>query len=286
MTGWQPSPSMGASSSPRVVVIGASGQLGSDLMQALHNWAPLGLTHADIEVADPASVNEKLDAAAPDAVINCAAFHQVDDCENRPDEAFRVNALGARNVALACARLGAFVVYVSTAFVFEGELDRPYNEDDAPRPISGYGASKFAGEHLAAASAPRYLIVRVSSLFGVTGASGKGGNFVETMIRKARAGEAIRVVDDVVMSPTYAADAAVRIRELIAGGTTGLVHAAPAGACSWFEFARMIFELLDWEVDLQPQASGDLSAAARRPSNSALTTSRLRGSGLEPPPWR
>src|SRR3972149_1623864 len=106
MTVWQPSPSMGASSKPRVVVIGASGQLGSDLMQALHNWAPLGLTHADIEVADPASVNEKLDAAAPDAVINCAAFHRVDDCENRPDEAFRVNALGARNVALAWAPLG------------------------------------------------------------------------------------------------------------------------------------------------------------------------------------
>src|SRR3989304_1182281 len=106
LAGWQPSPSMGASSSPRVVVIGASGQLGSDLMQALHNWAPLGLTHADIEVADPASVNEKLDAAAPDAVINCAAFHQVDDCENRPDEAFRVNAPGARNVALAGARRG------------------------------------------------------------------------------------------------------------------------------------------------------------------------------------
>ena len=285
MTGWQPSPSMGASSKPRVVVIGASGQLGSDLMQALHNWAPLGLTHADIEVADPASVNEKLDAAAPDAVINCAAFHQVDDCENRPDEAFRVNALGARNVALACARLGAFVVYVSTDYVFDGELDRPYNEDDVPRPINVYGASKLAGEHLVAASAPRYLIVRVSSLFGVTGASGKGGNFVETMIRKARAGETIRVVDDIVMSPTYAADAAVAIRELIAGGASGIVHATNAGACSWFEFARAIFEHLGWAVDLRPQRSVNRTAAARRPRNSALASSLLGTLGLEPPPW-
>ena len=285
MTGWQPSPSMGASSKPRVVVIGASGQLGSDLMQALHNWAPLGLTHADIEVADPASVNEKLDAAAPDAVINCAAFHQVDDCENRPDEAFRVNALGARNVALACARLGAFVVYVSTDYVFDGELDRPYNEDDAPRPINVYGASKLAGEHLVAASAPRYLIVRVSSLFGVAGASGKGGNFVETMIRKARAGETIRVVDDMVMSPTYAADAALVIRGLVAGGATGIVHAANAGACSWLEFARAIFETLGWEVDLQPQRSADLTVAARRPHHSFLASNRLATLGLDPPPW-
>ena len=123
--------------------------------------------------------------------------------------------------------------------------------------------------------------MRVSSLFGVAGASGKGGNFVETMIRKARAGEAIRVVDDIVMSPTYAADAALRIRQLIAGGTTGLVHAANAGACSWFEFARTILELVGVEADLRPQRSAELQTSAQRPRNSALEAGHLQPSWVD-----
>jgi len=274
-----------ASSNPRAVIIGASGQLGSDLMTVFRDWDPLGWAHSDIEVTDAVGVAARLEAAAPDVIINCAAFHRVDDCEIHPEQAFRVNALGARNVALAGARLRALVVYVSTDYVFDGQLGRPYREGDLPRPINVYGASKLAGEHLVAASTPRHLIVRVSSLFGVAGASGKGGNFVETMIRKARAGEAIRVVDDIVMSPTYAADAALRIRQLIAGGTTGLVHAANAGACSWFEFARTILELVGVEADLRPQRSAELQTSARRPRNSALVTSRLRGRALAPSPW-
>ena len=250
-------------------------------MAALRDWGPLGWTHTDIEVTDAVGVAERLEAAAPDVIINCAAFHRVDDCEIHPEQAFRVNALGARNVALAGARLGALVVYVSTDYVFDGHLGRPYREDDVPRPINVYGASKLAGEHLVAASTPRHLIVRVSSLFGVAGASGKGGNFVETMIRKARAGEAIRVVDDIVMSPTYAADAALRIRQLIAGGTTGLVHAANAGACSWFEFARTILELVGVEADLRPQRSAELQTSAQRPRNSALEAGHLQPSWVD-----
>jgi dTDP-4-dehydrorhamnose reductase len=251
----------------------------------MEDWAPIGLGRADIEVTDGSGVLERLAAIAPDVVINCAAFHRVDDCESRPEEAFRVNALGARNVALACARLGALAVYVSTDYVFDGELGRPYNESDLPRPINVYGASKLAGEHLTAVFSPRHLIVRVSSLFGVAGASGKGGNFVETMIRKARAGEAIRVVDDIVMSPTYTADAAAALRALIAGGHVGIAHASNAGACTWFEFARAIFDLLGWEVDLQPQRSADLPSAARRPRNSALASSQSDARGLARPAW-
>jgi dTDP-4-dehydrorhamnose reductase len=148
-----------------------------------------------------------------------------------------------------------------------------------------YGASKVAGEHLTAASCQRYLIVRVSSLFGVAGASGKGGNFVETMIRKARAGEAIRVVDDMVMSPTYAADAAAVVRALIVGGHTGIAHASNDGACTWFEFARAIFETLGWEARLEPQRTADTKQAARRPANSSLASERLRALGLVQAPW-
>lgn len=275
-----------APSSPRVAVIGATGQLGSDLVRAMEDWAPVGLSHADIEVTDGPGVLERLRILAPDVVINCAAFHRVDECEVRPEEAFGVNALGARNVALTCARLGALAVYISTDYVFDGELERPYVEDDPPRPINVYGASKLAGEYLVAAAAPRHLIVRVSSLFGVAGASGKGGNFVETVIRKARAGEAIRVVDDIVMSPTYTTDAAALVRALITGGHTGVVHAANDGACSWYAFARAIFGLLGWEVDLQPQRSADLPQAAPRPTHSALASLRMPSLGVAPAPWR
>lgn len=254
-------------------------------MRAMEDWKPVGLSHADIEVTDGPGVLDRLTAVAPEVVINCAAFHRVDECEARFEEAFRVNALGARNVALACARLGALAVYVSTDYVFGGEAGRPYVEADPPAPVNVYGASKVAGEHLVAAAAPRALIVRVASLFGVAGASGKGGNFVETMIRKARAGEAIHVVDDLVMSPTSTADASAAIRGLIARGYTGIAHATNAGACSWYGFARAIFSMLGLEADLQPQRSADLPSAARRPRSAALASSVLEGLGLARPPW-
>ena len=277
---------MDESSNPRVVVIGAPGQVGSDLMQAMAGWSPVGLGHADVEVADAEAVRTRLDALRPDVVINCAAFHRVDECERRPEEAFRINALGARHVAQACTRLQALAVYISTDYVFDGEGGRPYVETDLPRPLNIYGASKLAGEHLVGAATARHLIVRIASVFGAAGARGKGGNFVETMITKARAGDAIRVVDDITMSPTYAADAAGTIGRLIADGRTGIVHAANAGACTWFEFAQAIFELTGINANLTPQRSSDLPAAAPRPRYSTLTSGRLPGWGQDPPHWR
>jgi dTDP-4-dehydrorhamnose reductase len=271
---------------PRVAVIGAPGQLGADLMRAMAAWAPVGLGHGDVEVTNAAQVLERLEAVAPDAVVTCAAFHRVDECERRPEEAFHVNALGARNVAAACARLGALCVYVSTDYVFGGDQDRPYVESDPPRPVNVYGASKLAGEFLVAATAPRSLVVRVASVFGVAGARGKGGNFVETVIAKARAGERLRVVDDLVMSPTYAADAAAVVAALIRGGCGGVVHAANAGACSWFEFAAAIFRELGWAVPLERQPAAQASPGVRRPRNSALASPRLAALGLAPPPWQ
>lgn len=267
-------------------MIGAPGQFGSDLMRVMAAWAPVGLGHADVEVADAAQVLARLEAVAPDAVVTCAAFHRVDECERRPEEAFRVNALGARNVAAACARLRALCVYVSTDYVFGGEQDRPYAETDPPGPVNVYGTSKLAGEFLVAATAPRWLVVRVASVFGVAGARGKGGNFVETMIAKARAGERLRVVDDLVMSPTYAADAAAVVAALIRGGHLGVIHAANAGACTWFEFAAAIFRELGWDVPLERGRSSDAAPATRRPRNAALASPRLAALGLAPPAWQ
>ncbi len=255
-------------------------------MRAFADWTPVGLNHADIEVADATQVLERLRPIGPDVVINCAAFHRVEECEERPDEAFRINAIGARNVALACARVEALVVHISTDYVFDGGLGRPYVESDIPTPINVYGISKLAGEYLVAATTSRHLIVRIASVFGIAGARGKGGNFVETMIQKAQAGEPIRVVDDMVMSPTYAADAAAIARGLVAGGHTGVIHATNGGACTWFEFARTIFELLDWDVRLEPQRTADLRQPALRPRNSSLTTERLAALRLAPLPWK
>jgi dTDP-4-dehydrorhamnose reductase len=266
----------------RVAVIGASGQLGTDLVRVFGDRA-IAITHRDLEVTDAEAVRRLLSQLGPDAVVNTAAFHRVDACEEDPDLAWRVNALGARHVALACAEINAACVYVSTDYVFDGEKGGPYTEEDRPRPLNTYGITKLAGEHYTMLC-PRHYVVRVASLFGAAGASGKGGNFVETMIKKARAGEPVRVVDDIRMSPTYTRDAARLIRALLENQYPyGVYHLANAGSCSWYEFASEIFRQLGLEADLAPISSEALAQKARRPRDSSLASSRL--AGLQVRPW-
>jgi len=260
-----------------VAVIGANGQLGTDLVRALGQaggFETRPLTHDEIEVADPGAVRTALTQARPEVVVNCAAFNRVDECEDRPEEAMRVNALGALHVARACADLGALCVYVSTDYVFSGERRRPYVESDAPGPINVYGVSKLAGEQLTVGASPRWLIVRTASLFGTTPARAKGGNFVETMLAKARAGEAIRVVDDIRMSPTYAADAARGLARLIRQGRVGTFHLTNAGSCTWYEFARQILTAAGLDAKIVPVGSSEYPTKARRPKDSSLASLR------------
>jgi dTDP-4-dehydrorhamnose reductase len=260
----------------KVAVIGAAGQLGTDLVKAFGDGG-VPVTHRDLEVTEAEAVRKLLSELRPDAVVNTAAFHQVDACEDDPERAWRVNALGARNVALACAEINAVCVYVSTDYVFDGEKGSPYTEEDTPRPLNTYGITKLAGEHYTMLC-PRHYVVRVASLFGAAGASGKGGNFVETMVKKARAGEPVRVVDDIRMSPTYTKDAVRLIRALLEGEYPyGVYHATNAGSCSWYEFASEIFRQLGLEVDLAPISSAALAQKARRPRDSSLASSRLGG---------
>ena len=169
----------------KVAVIGASGQLGSDLVKVFEDVIPL--THKDIEVTDLSSC-EILKELKPDVVINTAAYHKTDECEENPEKAFLVNSVGARNVALICKEIGAIDVFISTDYVFDGSKKEPYTEEDVPNPINVYGVSKYAGEILTRYICGKYYIIRVASLFGVAGARGKGGSFVETMIKKAKAG--------------------------------------------------------------------------------------------------
>jgi dTDP-4-dehydrorhamnose reductase len=271
----------------KVAVIGPRGQLGSALCEAFRRRAVdcVELDHVRVEVTDPQSVLVALRDARPAAVVNTAAFHKVDACEEDPKRAFEVNALGALHVARACREAGARCVYVSTDYVFDGAKAEPYLEEDLPNPLNVYGASKLAGEHLVAQTCPDALVVRVASLFGGLGSRGKGTNFVLTVLERARRGEALRVVDDVRMSPTYAEDAAAAIVELVARGASGVFHVVNKGACSWYELAVRVLELAGLRVPVHPVPQEAYPARARRPRNSALSTAKLEARGLRLPPW-
>src|SRR5258705_3138933 len=257
----------------RVAVLGSTGKLGTDLVEVLRrderfDVIPLSHQEADCRKAD--EVQNVIAKLRPNFVINCAAFVRVDDCEDQASLAFEINALGAFNVARACAQADALCVYISTDYVFDGAKETPYVESDLQTPIKVYGTSKLAGEHLVRQAAPRWLIVRVASLFGKTGARGKGGNFIETILAKAKRGEALRVVNDISISPTYARDAAEALRHLLAKGVTGVVHAANGGSCTWYEFAKTALALCDLPPLIEPVATSAFPTRARRPRNSAL----------------
>jgi dTDP-4-dehydrorhamnose reductase len=269
----------------RTLLIGSHGQLGSDLCRV---WAGelIALPHEALDVCDRDQVHGVIRSEAPALVINTAAFHRVDECESNVSRPFEVNAIGAKNVADASREAGAAVMFISTDYVFDGEKGSPYVEEDVPRPLSVYGASKLAGEHLVRRSNPQHFIVRSSGLFGVAGASGKGGNFVETMIRKAWQGEALRVVDDQVFSPTFTWDLAIALRELAATGRFGTYHVTNSGQTSWHDFAGKIFELMGLRPSLTAITSEELGAAARRPRFSVLEHRALAAAGVASPrPW-
>jgi dTDP-4-dehydrorhamnose reductase len=260
-------------------VIGAAGQLGTDLITVLNEvggYEVVGLTHQEIECTNPASVEGRLKSAHPDIVINCAAFVRVDDAENRPEESFCVNSLGAINVARACAAVEAMCVYVSTDYVFDGEKGSPYTESDFPCPINVYGISKLAGEYLVQETCPRWLIARMASLFGKAGSSGKGGNFVETILAKAKAGDSLRLVDDIRMSPTYTRDAARSLEALLRERSQGVFHLVNAGNCTWYEFAAKALSLVGLKHTIEAVSAADYPMKARRPKNSSLESMKLQ----------
>jgi len=274
----------------KVVLIGANGQLGSDLaklLQPAHDLVPL--THADVEVTDPASVGRMMQKHKPDLVLNMAAFHKVDACEEEIEKSFAVNAYGVRNLALACRAVDAALVHMSTDYVFGGDRTRctPYIETDAPAPINVYGVSKLAGEHLLRYLLDRHFIFRVTGLYGVAGSSGKGGNFVELMLRLAREGKDIRVVDDQRMTPTYTVDLAKQIAAVAETEHYGLYHATGQGDCTWYEFAAEIFCQSGLEPNLSRARTGDFGEKATRPAYSVLENKKLREIGMDMMrPWK
>jgi dTDP-4-dehydrorhamnose reductase len=251
----------------KILLTGGTGMLGRALRENLgleHEVIPLA--HADLDITDLEATRSALGRWKPQVVIHAGAWTDVDGCEQDPDRSWRVNALGSRNLAVACQETGAACCYLSTDYVFDGEKSGPYVEFDTPNPISCYGASKLAGERYVQALTPRHWIVRSSWLFGPG-----GKNFVKTILTKARAGEALRVVDDQVGSPTYTHDLARAISRLIGGPHYGVWHVTNSGSCSWYDFAAAILESTGLTgTRLEPITAKDLGRPAARPRNSVL----------------
>ena len=270
-----------------IAVIGSHGQLGTDLMHVLGDEA-IGLTHADIEITDPASIDASLDERSPNIVINTAAYNLVDKAEEEPESAFAVNAFAPLNLARACASRDITLVHVSTDYVFgqDAEHTTPYTEQDRPGPVSVYGTSKLAGEHLVTAGCPRSFVVRTCGLYGNATSPGKG-NFVRTMLRLGQDRDELTVVNDQRCTPTATADVATAIAALIRTDAYGLYHCTNASDTTWCELAQTIFEIAGLDVTVKPITTSEFGAPARRPSYSVLNCDRLTSvTDVTMPHWR
>ena len=274
----------------KIAVLGAGGQLGRDLCPRL---AALGalvpLSRADIDLANEHAIAPAVAALRPDVFVNCAAYNLVDKAESDSEAAVWVNTTGVRALATACADTGAKFVHFSTDYVFGADPNRttPYTEDDAPGPVSVYGRSKAGGESYTELASERHLVIRTCGLYGVWGSGGKGGNFVETMLRLAGQGKPLRVVNDQRCTPSYTADVAAATVQLLDRRAAGLFHVVNGGECSWYELAAEIFRQAGLKPDLTPITSAEFGAAARRPAYSVLSTAKLVAGGVPAPrPWQ
>lgn len=269
----------------KVLLFGASGQLAHDL-RALKpaDVELIPLTRADMDITDGPRVKEAIINARPDIVIDTAAFHKTEDCEGDPVLTFKVNAIAPRDIAEVCAQTGSAFLFISTDYVFDGaKKPSPYLESDVPLPINTYGVSKYAGELYIRSNLQKYYIIRVASLYGKAGASGKGGNFVYTILKKGREGQKLKVIDDMFMSPTYTHDAALKIWELLKKNAPyGIYHLTNSGHCSWYEFAKAILEIGGIKADITPVPNTEYPTRARRPLWSVLGSEK----GVRMRPWK
>ncbi len=272
----------------RYVLIGATGQLGTDLARTFDQAGELvPLSTRDIDIRDADATRSKLEALEPTCVINTAAYNLVDRAEEDERSAFALNAEAVGSLATVCQTMGARLVHFSTDYVFDGAKRTPYLETDPPRPISVYGESKLAGERLALERCERAVIFRVCGLFGLAGSQGKGkGNFVETMLRLAREGRPLRVVSDQVLCPSYTLDLARKVWAVLPKTAHTIYHLTSAGQTSWYDFARRALDLAGVRADLAPVTAAEYGARARRPAYSVLAHAHLAALGEDDlRPW-
>ena len=273
----------------KILITGANGQLGNEIRELAHLYPQYNFLYTDIaelDITNAAEVNRYFRFHLPDAVINCAAYTAVDKAETDAETAYLVNATASGNLARASQQHGAFMVHVSTDYVYDGRNYRPYNETDTVNPVSVYGKSKLAGEQEVLQSGARAIIIRTSWLY-----SAFGNNFVKTMIKYGRERDALNVVFDQAGTPTYARDLAKAILDILpqaaATGNTGIFHYSNEGVTSWYDFAKAIHELAGINCRVSPIATKDYPSPAERPFFSVLDKSLIRNSfAIEIPYWR
>jgi dTDP-4-dehydrorhamnose reductase len=262
----------------RALITGGAGQLGHDLTELLGPDSAFPRTHAELDIADEAAVERAFAEVEPDVVFNCAAFHNVDECETAVEEAWRINVLAVRNLA---AR-GVPLVHISTNYVFDGEREEPYPEDHPPSPMSYYALSKLAGEHAALAYGERPLVVRGAGLYGTQGNASKGGNFVQRIIAAAEKNGKLAVVADQRLQPTFTVDLAEALVEAVEAEAQGVLHLTAGGECSWHEYTETIMELAEIEVPVEATETTVPEGGAARPLNGVLARPRADELGLTP----
>lgn len=267
-----------------VFITGISGQLGFDVAKVLKERGIdyKGVSSKELDITDATAVDAMLTAYNPDAVIHCAAWTKVDLAEDEPGKCWAVNVDGTRNIAASCRKLGCKMLYISTDYVFPGDGTEPYRPKDDANPKSVYGASKYAGELAVKSMLEKYFIVRISWVFGIN-----GNNFVKTMLRLAETRSELNVVSDQIGSPTYTADLAPLLCDMVKTEKYGIYHATNEGFCSWAEFASEIFHLAGKSVTVHPIPTSSYPTRAVRPLNSRMSKEKLTASGFSLlPPWQ
>ncbi len=264
----------------KVALLGANGQLGSAIERVFSaaGTAVIALNHDVVDIADAGQVAEILRDIAPGVVINTAAYHHLERCEENPDIAFAVNAFGARNIARAAGR--AFLVHVSTDYVFDGVKGKPYIESDVARPLNVYGNSKLSGEMFVLSESENRAVLRVAGLYGLDACRAKGLNFVDLMLKLGNERDEVRVVDDEVLTPTFVDEVARQVAVVVAERMQGLAHSTAEGACSWHRFAAEIFEIAGLPSRLSVTGPGEFPAKVPRPAYSVLENTRVNEMGI------
>src|SRR4030095_7875756 len=272
----------------KLAVIGANGQLGTDLTDVLaQEHEVVALNHTDIEITDVDSVKAVLSSIRPAFVLNTAAYHIVPEAEKFPAKAFQINGIGAMNLAKVCQDLNIRLVHYSTDYVFDGKKQKPYTEDDLPNPLSVYANTKLSGEYFALNYCDTSYVIRVSGIYGKVPCRAKGGNFITTMIKLAKEKPEVRVVSDEVLTPTPTYHIAKNTAALIKTGAFGLYHMSCEGEVSWYEFAKVIWETLQLKTPLHSASVKDFPLVVKRPFYSVLENRNLNKLGInEMPGWK
>lgn len=269
----------------KVLVTGVKGQLGYDVVRELQSrgHGAIGVDIEEMDITDETAVSRVMEETAPEAVIHCSAFTAVDRAEEEQELCYKVNVQGTENIAKMCQKLGCKMLYLSTDYIFSGEGQRPWEPEDTPSPLNAYGQSKYQGEVALRQYVDKYFIVRISWVFGIN-----GNNFIKTMLRLGKENGAVKVVDDQIGSPTYTFDLAKLLVDMIETEHYGAYHATNEGICSWYEFAKEIFQEANMkEVTVTPVSSEEFPVKAKRPKNSRMSKEKLVQNGFSLlPSWQ